>query len=171
LRFFFFWNLCGRFFHFFILEFFESFFFLFTIHQVPERVPFRLTRNMADAMGLGGSSMFGLQGIFRQSAEAVLRVCRENKSVLISQLQTFVHDPLMEISGISGGWRASPDPALEPVPISPLTIMETIAMRLEGKVKRNQLPLNVAGQASVLMEEATNEYNLGLMWRGWMPWV
>lgn len=58
---------------------------------VPERVPFRLTRNMVDAMGLTG-----IEGAFRRVCEITMHVLRKNRDMLVSVLETFVHDPLVE---------------------------------------------------------------------------
>ena len=60
----------------------------------PERIPFRLTKNMVDALGLTG-----VEGMFRRSCEETMRVLRLNKDALMSVLETFVHDPLLEWKG------------------------------------------------------------------------
>ena len=59
--------------------------------QVPEIVPFRLTSNMVDAFGV-----MGYEGVFRGTCEHVLRVLRSESQVLLSVLEAFVHDPLVE---------------------------------------------------------------------------
>lgn len=59
--------------------------------DVPERVPFRLTHNMVDAMG-----PTGYEGIFRRTSEATLKVMRDKKEALMSVLRPFVYDPLLE---------------------------------------------------------------------------
>ncbi|KAF9908954.1 serine/threonine-protein kinase M1 [Linnemannia zychae] len=59
----------------------------------PERVPFRLTHNMVDGMGLSG-----YDGVFRASCEKTMAVFRENMDSLVSVLEGFVHDPLVEWS-------------------------------------------------------------------------
>ncbi|KAF9923098.1 serine/threonine-protein kinase M1 [Linnemannia zychae] len=60
----------------------------------PERVPFRLTHNMVDGMGLSG-----YDGVFRISCEKTLTVFRDNTESLVSVLEGFLHDPLVEWSG------------------------------------------------------------------------
>jgi serine/threonine-protein kinase ATR len=57
----------------------------------PELVPFRLTKNMADAMG-----STGVEGMFRRSCEETLRVLRSNRDSLMGVLETFTNDPLLE---------------------------------------------------------------------------
>jgi len=57
----------------------------------PEIVPFRLTPNMLDAMGLAG-----YEGIFRRVSETTMQTLRSQKDVLISVLDPLIHDPLVE---------------------------------------------------------------------------
>lgn len=61
--------------------------------DVGEKVPFRLTHNIIDGMGVTG-----VEGVFRKAAEITLRILRDNKESLTSVLETFVHDPLVEWS-------------------------------------------------------------------------
>lgn len=57
--------------------------------RVPERVPFRMTRDMVDGMGYSGT-----QGVFQRCAEETLRVLRERSDVIMTVLEVFKHDPL-----------------------------------------------------------------------------
>lgn len=54
----------------------------------PEIVPFRLTPNMIDAMGLTGH-----EGTFRRTMEVCIGLLRENKDTLLSILEPFLRDP------------------------------------------------------------------------------
>jgi serine/threonine-protein kinase ATR len=54
----------------------------------PEIVPFRLTSNMIDAMGI-----MGIEGNFRQTLEICLTVLRENREKLLNILEPFLRDP------------------------------------------------------------------------------
>ncbi|EIW79348.1 hypothetical protein CONPUDRAFT_74806 [Coniophora puteana RWD-64-598 SS2] len=56
---------------------------------VPERVPFRMTRDMVDGMGISGT-----QGVFQRCAEETLRVLRERSDVIMTVLEVFKYDPL-----------------------------------------------------------------------------
>ena len=58
--------------------------------KFPEKVPFRLTRMLINAMGVSG-----VEGNFRTTCENVMRVMRENKESLIAVLEAFVYDPLI----------------------------------------------------------------------------
>lgn len=54
----------------------------------PEIVPFRLTPNMVDAMGLTG-----VEGTYRRTMEVTLGLLRDNKDTLLSVLEPFLRDP------------------------------------------------------------------------------
>ncbi|KAL6068818.1 Serine/threonine-protein kinase smg1 [Balamuthia mandrillaris] len=59
--------------------------------KVPERVPFRMTQNMQEALGLTG-----VEGMFRVGCEQVLHVMRRSKETLLTLLEAFVYDPLVD---------------------------------------------------------------------------
>lgn len=69
--------------------------------DIVEKVPFRLTQNMIDGFGITG-----VEGVFRKCSEISVRVLRESKNSLISVLESFVHDPLLDLQlsrpGVSG---------------------------------------------------------------------
>ena len=52
----------------------------------PEKVPFRLTRMLVNAMEVGG-----IDGTFRSTCELVLGVLRQNRSSVMAMLETFVY--------------------------------------------------------------------------------
>lgn len=59
--------------------------------HVPEVVPFRLTPNLVTALGI-----LGLQGTFQISAQNVLRVLSQARETLLTMLEAFVYDPLVD---------------------------------------------------------------------------
>ncbi|KAH0454660.1 hypothetical protein IEQ34_016584 [Dendrobium chrysotoxum] len=69
--------------------------------KTPERVPFRLTRDIIDGMGVTG-----VEGIFRRCCEETLSVMRTNKEALLTIIEVFIHDPLYK-------WALSPLKALQ----------------------------------------------------------
>ncbi|KAK1363096.1 serine/threonine-protein kinase ATM, partial [Heracleum sosnowskyi] len=69
--------------------------------KTPERVPFRLTRDIVDGMGITG-----VEGVFRRCCEETLSVMRTNKEALLTILEVFMHDPLYK-------WALSPLKALQ----------------------------------------------------------
>ncbi|ERN06689.1 hypothetical protein AMTR_s00058p00205060 [Amborella trichopoda] len=69
--------------------------------KTPERVPFRLTRDIIDGMGVTG-----IEGVFRRCCEETLLVMRTNKEALLTIIEVFIHDPLYK-------WALSPLKALQ----------------------------------------------------------
>ncbi|KAJ1517551.1 phosphatidylinositol kinase- protein kinase tor1 [Coelomomyces lativittatus] len=59
--------------------------------KFPEKIPFRLTRMLINAMEVSG-----IEGSFRITCEHVMRVLRENKESLMAVLEAFVYDPLID---------------------------------------------------------------------------
>ncbi|KAI9793200.1 MAG: phosphatidylinositol kinase- protein kinase tor1 [Peltula sp. TS41687] len=58
--------------------------------KYPERVPFRLTRMLTYAMEVSN-----IEGSYRITCEAVMRLLRENKESVMAVLEAFIHDPLL----------------------------------------------------------------------------
>lgn len=59
--------------------------------EVSENVPFRLTHNLVSGLGITG-----VEGVFRRASEVTMGILRNNKDSLMSVLETFVHDPLVD---------------------------------------------------------------------------
>ncbi|BDD58165.1 hypothetical protein MAP00_003466 [Monascus purpureus] len=75
--------------------------------KYPERVPFRLTRMLTFAMEVSN-----IEGSYRITCEAVMRVLRENKDSLMAVLEAFIHDPLIN-------WRLGVRESPDRTPFSP----------------------------------------------------
>ena len=56
---------------------------------VPETVPFRMTPDIVDGMGIAQTD-----GVFQRCSEETLRVLRDNSGVIMTILDVFRHDPL-----------------------------------------------------------------------------
>lgn len=121
----------------------------------------RLTQNVIDVFGVSGH-----EGIFRKASEITLRVLRANRDTILSVMDTFLHDPLVEWVR-SGARGEGGNPHAQDA-------METIAGRLQGTLlgvsSMPCLPLSVEGQAERLIQEATDRENLGNMYIWWMAW-
>ena len=83
----------------FILKFFMPSQVAMTREKYPEKIPFRLTRMLVNAMEVSG-----IEGNFRTTCEAVMSVLRKNKESLMAVLEAFVHDPLIN-------WRIMANPS------------------------------------------------------------
>ena len=66
--------------------------------KYPEKVPFRLTRMLIQAMEVSG-----IEGTFRITCELSMRVLRDNKESIMAVLEAFVHDPLINWRLINTG--------------------------------------------------------------------
>ncbi|KAG6545648.1 hypothetical protein Mapa_012833 [Marchantia paleacea] len=60
--------------------------------KTPERVPFRLTRDIVDGMGVTG-----VEGVFRRVCEATLSVLRENKEALLTIVEVKGRQTCLEL--------------------------------------------------------------------------
>eukprot|EP00941_MAST-03F_sp_MAST-3F-sp1_P000707 g707.t1 len=58
--------------------------------KYPEKIPFRLTRMLINAMEVSG-----IEGTFRTMSEFVMRKLRDNRDSVMAMLEAFVHDPLI----------------------------------------------------------------------------
>lgn len=129
----------------------------------PERVPFRLTHNMVDALG-----PTGVEGVYRTACEVTMSVMRQQREALMCVLRPFVHDPLVEWSRPDR--RAARDVA-EIVNERAQAHVGDIEQRLRGQVRSKlkpvPIPLSVSGQVNYLIEEATSLDNLCQMYIGW----
>lgn len=134
---------------------------------VPETVPFRLTHQMIDAMGV-----LGIEGSFRKSCEIVLKVLQKEKNTLLSYLRPLVYDPLLKkhdnfMNDASRGEN-------EHVEKEALLAIIKIEDRLNGIVSKyggtSSIPLSTEGQVRFIIDEATSEQNLSAMFHGWAPW-
>lgn len=61
-----------------------------TREKFPEKIPFRLTRMLTNAM-----EVTGIEGTYRKTCESVMSVLRKNKDSLMAVLEAFVYDPLL----------------------------------------------------------------------------
>ncbi|XP_031264320.1 serine/threonine-protein kinase ATR-like [Pistacia vera] len=131
--------------------------------EKPELVPFRLTQNMIDGLGITG-----YEGIFLKACEITLQVLRTHRETLMSVLETFIHDPLVE-------WTKShKSSGVEVQNPHAQRAISNIQARLQGVEvgvgAAPSLPLGVEGQARRLIAEAVSHRNLGKMYIWWMPW-
>jgi len=135
--------------------------------KVPELVPFRLTRNIIDVMGVHGP-----EGCFRRVSEITLGCLRENKETLMSVLEAYLHDPCVEWNAASSRSRTknSSNVSKPEKNVYALRTLRAVEMKLEGIVGTG-LPLSIEGQVQRLIHEATSSENLAKMYEGWMPWV
>ncbi|XP_032242839.2 serine/threonine-protein kinase mTOR [Nematostella vectensis] len=80
-------RLTGRILH---IDFGDCFEVAMTREKFPEKIPFRLTRMLTNAM-----EVTGIDGNYRLTCESVMRTMREHKDSVMAVLEAFVYDPLL----------------------------------------------------------------------------
>lgn len=87
-------RLSGKILH---IDFGDCFEVAMTREKYPERIPFRLTRMLINAM-----EVTGIEGTYRMTCEKVMHVLRKNKDSLMAVLEAFIYDPLLDWRLASG---------------------------------------------------------------------
>lgn len=138
------------------------------ILPTPETVPFRLTQDVRDGLGV-----LGVEGPLRQCCEATLRVLRSSAEVLVTVVEVLRHDPLYQ-------WTLSPqqvarlqDESGQGIDINSASMADRVVLRLQQKLAgfEDGFSRNVSEQVTVLIQQATNEPNLSRLFPGWQPYV
>jgi len=119
----------------------------------PEKVPFRLTRLLVNALGVAKT-----EGLMKSCCISLMSLLRENGEQIMELLEAFIYDPLMQWTSQSKINR----PEIE--------IIQRIRDKLVGKEFDENSPLTVSDQVNRLINEATDSHNLAQMYRGWYPW-
>jgi serine/threonine-protein kinase ATR len=133
--------------------------------KIPEMVPFRLTHNMIDALGVTG-----YEGVFRNVCEVAMSVLRANKDALLNVLETFVHDPLVEWNKQKKSQVSRNVARNEHASTNPFLTLKQISNKLQGQME-DGLPLSVQGQVDTLISMATSNENLSAMYCWWMSYL
>lgn len=122
--------------------------------KFPERVPFRLTRVLQNALDVSK-----VEGTFKTCCLEIMELMRSNSDQLIGLLEVFVYDPLLQwIESEKGGDACSQ------------TILDRIKAKLNGLDFEPEKQYDVPTQVTRLIDEATSTRNLCQMFRGWFPW-
>ncbi|CAD2214755.1 FKBP12-rapamycin complex-associated protein [Angomonas deanei] len=96
------------------IDFGDCFEVAMTRDKFPEKVPFRLTRMLRNALDVSG-----VDGSFRSAAETSMCVLREGSHTVLALLEAFIQDPLIS-------WRLMNRPGQEPEVSNDKTIEEQI---------------------------------------------
>ncbi|XP_029417756.1 serine-protein kinase ATM isoform X1 [Nannospalax galili] len=158
------------------------------ILPTPETVPFRLTRDIVDGMGITG-----VEGVFRRCCEKTMEVMRNSQETLLTIVEVLLYDPLFD-------WTMNPLKALylqqRPEDETELQstlnadhqeckqnlsdmdqsfnkVAERVLMRLQEKLKgvEEGTVLSVGGQVNLLIQQAMDPKNLSRLFPGWKAWV
>ena len=79
------------------IDFGDCFEIAMTRDKFPEKIPFRLTRMLINAM-----EVTGIEGTYRITCKKVMRVLKNNKDSLMAVLEAFVYDPPLNWRLIDG---------------------------------------------------------------------
>lgn len=131
----------------------------------PERVPFRMTHNMTDALGVTG-----IEGSFRKTCEITLKILRNNQDAFNTVLESFLHDPVNEyLKKIKKSATGEFERA------EAIKVLSVIANKLKGSagagLNDKHVPLSIEGQADELIRQATDSKLLVQMYIGWTAWL
>ncbi|MEW5311591.1 MAG: hypothetical protein WDW38_003293 [Sanguina aurantia] len=156
----------------------------------PEVVPFRLTRDIVDGMGVNG-----VEGVMRRCCELTLQVLRASQDSLLTVLEVVLHDPQYKWAltpvmvqkrqrdssqaGQGGSSRHETEgtargmPHLEETQYSAdaeRAIMR-VKQKLEGTDGAEGRLRTIPGQVAALLREASDPDKLCRMYAGWAPFV
>ncbi|XP_055380067.1 serine/threonine-protein kinase ATR [Condylostylus longicornis] len=132
----------------------------------PEKVPFRLTHNMVDAMG-----PLGTEGPFKKCCEITMHVLKANTPILMSVLKPFIYDPLVSWNKKS----MKTDRNLERTDDGAIINVQRTEARLKGLVNHEtvgaNMPLSCEGVVNYVIQKAVDIDNLAAMYVGWGPYL
>ncbi|CAM9360080.1 unnamed protein product, partial [Sphacelaria rigidula] len=165
--------------------------------STPETVPFRLTRDIVDGMGVTGT-----EGAFRKACEAAMRVLRSDAPSVLTILEVLLHDPLYkwmlsplaarqrqqdesraENGGNRGGVASVVAAAAEAAAgaedaedsgvggDAAQRALARIKHKLQGYEDPNGDAMSVEGQVKLLVNQARDPENLCRLYPGWAPWL
>ncbi|PCH40938.1 hypothetical protein WOLCODRAFT_69995 [Wolfiporia cocos MD-104 SS10] len=140
--------------------------------EVPELVPFRLTQNIVDGFGVTG-----VEGPYRLACEVTMQLLRDNRDTLMSVLDAFVHDPLVEWEDEKRKKvRRMPRANSAPMDARELAknALKPIELKLNGIYTTSRdkpaKELVTSSLVELLIQEASSDNNLARMYAGWAPW-
>lgn len=169
---------------------------------VPEVVPFRLTRDIVDAMGYTG-----VEGVFRRCCEFTLDTLRDERDSIMTILNVLRYDPLYswsvsplkakkmqeEQQKDNNGADAKPENGADRLSEAPSGVGDGVdeqrfLLEMTSKRKEDEEVQGEAGRAlsvverklskalssaaavAELIQQATDERNLAVLYGGWSAW-
>lgn len=141
----------------------------------PEVVPFRLSRDVVDGMGVSG-----VEGVFRRCCEETMTVLRKCQEPIITTLEVLLYDPLCTwtISSV----KASSSHNSVPLELDVNTdrninkrntLAERALQRLKEKLEgmEDGSHTSVEGQVNSIIRTARDTSNLAVMFKGWQAYL
>ena len=128
--------------------------------EYPEKVPFRLTQNLEHACGAGG-----INSAFKTVSSAVMNMMWDSKRSILTNLETFLHDPLVEWSKSKKLVNQTSDITNEQAS----KILKIVERKLSGYIELESF--SCEGQVEKLIQHATDKKNLSEMYIGWSAFL
>ena len=123
--------------------------------RFPEKVPFRLTRQLVNSLEASG-----VDGMFRITAERIMHLLKKNSDSIMAMLEAFVYDPLIT-------WRlcraSGPTSDTETLSVHAKSVVDRVHSKLIGDGK------SVSVHVDQLIEAAMAPENLCQCYVGWCP--
>jgi serine/threonine-protein kinase ATR len=123
---------------------------------VPETVPFRMTQNILDGMGILKEN-----GGLKPVCELVLAMLSAKREKLVAVLRPFLYDPLLDWAKLG---KATAEQTAK------LTL-QGVSFRLKGFSDDRSAVNSPECTVNRLIEDATNPANLARLFRGWQPFI
>lgn len=133
----------------------------------PELVPFRLTNNIVDCLGITG-----VEGTFRKSCELSMTLIRENEVMLLNEFEMLMYGRMKSLEEQKNKKEASKEARylfIGRSGLSPEQILVVIRNKMRGIDPKDSVTVSVAAQVENLLKEAQNKNLLYRMYSGWMP--
>ncbi|XP_037068925.1 serine-protein kinase ATM-like [Pollicipes pollicipes] len=132
----------------------------------PETVPFRLTRDLVDGMGVAG-----VEGRFRRSCERTLAVLRESRQLVLTIVRVLLDDPLY-------AWTLTADKMARLQQRRVKRVVdnrqaERALARLDEKLRGQEMGrlMDCAAQVGHLIQQARDPDNLCRLFSGWQAYL
>ncbi|XP_059048718.1 serine/threonine-protein kinase mTOR-like [Achroia grisella] len=164
-----------------------------TREKFPEKIPFRLTRMLINAM-----EVTGIEGTYRFTCESVMQVLHKHRDSVMAVLEAFVYDPLLNWRLVDNDYRSLTESNFSSDIDSSYTLpsrsrnhlhYESIEMPPEANLNKRALAIlnrirdkltgrdfphvesvvSVPKQVDLLIKLATNNENLCQCYIGWCP--
>lgn len=140
--------------------------------QIPEIVPFRLTRDIVDGMGITKT-----EGVFRRCCEFTLEALRKEAYSIMTILDVLRYDPLynwsispVRLAKLQEGNISSPERNVDNPVVNEGANNELEADRALTVVnKKLSKTLSVTATVNDLINQAKDENNLALLYSGTFP--
>ena len=144
---------------------------------VPEVVPFRLTRDVVDGMGITRT-----EGVFRRCCEFTLEALRNESYSIMTILDVLRYDPLYSWSLSPLRLKKMQDAQTEAPPAKGADAGDELARKghsepgeadraLTVVAKKLSKSLSVVATVNELIQQATDERNLALLFCGWAAYA